>query len=177
MHTASFLRDRVVLTRGLFSSFFKCTLGSFAVLAVQLQLFINLLKLCVQNESFRGSWQGCGHCLSTCRTLFSLQKAKLGESDTSAIRNKSRDLFFYANTCISLCWSTSRQQSGLALCLFTLHALVFQSTAVEMKAGKRWKRNIHLVLSPTIPLSVPGLCHPPLPLPISLCSPLFVSSR
>lgn len=70
MHTASFLRDRVVLTRGHSSFSFKCTWGSFAVLAVQLQLFINLLKLCVQNESFRGSWQGCGHCLSTCRTFF-----------------------------------------------------------------------------------------------------------
>lgn len=47
MRTASFLRARVVLTGGLFSSFFKRTLGRFAVLAAQLQLFINLLKLCV----------------------------------------------------------------------------------------------------------------------------------
>lgn len=85
--------------------------------------------------------------------------------------------FFYANAQFisSLCWST-KQQSRFALCLFTLCVLVFQSTAVEMKAGKRWKRNIHLVLSPTLLLSVAG----PLPsasLSVSLCSRLFVSSR
>lgn len=48
MGTASFLRARVVLTGGLFSSFsLKRTLGRFAVSAAQLQLLINLLKLCV----------------------------------------------------------------------------------------------------------------------------------
>lgn len=102
--------------------------------------------------------------------------AKSGGSDASALRNVSEGPSLDANAqFISSFCRPATQQRRLALCLFTLCALVCQSTAVEMKAGKRWKRNIHLVLSPTILLSVAGPLPPPPSL--SLCSPLFVSSR
>lgn len=67
-------------------------------------------------------------------------------------------------------------RGGFALCLCTLYVLVFQSTAAEMKVGKRWKRNIHFILSPTVLLR-PVAFALSLFLSLALCSCLFVSSR
>lgn len=77
MHAVShahsiFPQGQVVLTGGLFSSFsLKHTLGGFAISAVQLQLFINLFKFCVQILLF-GSPSRVMATVSALVELFSL---------------------------------------------------------------------------------------------------------
>lgn len=63
-------------------------------------------------------------------------------------------------------------RGGFAPCLCTLYVLVFQSTAAEMKVGKRWKRNIHFILSPTVLLRPVAFA---LSLSLSLSHSLFLS--
>lgn len=46
--------------------------------------------------------------------------------------------------------SLAESRRRFATCLCTLYVRVFQSTAAEMKVGKRWKRNIYFILSPTV---------------------------
>lgn len=62
-----------------------------------------------------------------------------------------------------------KQQSVFALCLFTLRVLVFQSTAVEMKAGEKMEEKYSF----SSVSHNPALCCRPFAIPLSLRFPLF----